>query len=52
MEHNQLSLRNALDIMGQFLGETAVKNLLCLFVPEPLDHNQIITEGDIIVKGY
>ena len=52
MEHDQLSLCDALDIMGQFLGETAVENLLRLFVPEPLDHTRIITGKDSIVKGY
>ena len=40
MEHDQFTFSNTLDIMGELPGETAVENLLRLFVPESLDHTR------------
>ena len=52
MEKDRLPFGNVLDIVGQFLRKTVVEYFFRLFIPEPLDHKQIITVRDIIVKGY
>ncbi len=52
MEKDQFSLSDSLDVVRQFLGETAVEYFFGLLISETLDHGVIITEKDIIVKGY
>jgi len=51
VKHDQFSFSNALYVTRQLFGKTAGEYFLRLFAGKRLDHGNIITLQDIIVKG-
>jgi hypothetical protein len=52
IEHLELDHRRPLDRLRQLGGEPSVKKLLGLLAFERLDHGNMLSLTDIIVKGY
>ena len=51
MKYNELSFRNALNIVRQLFRKPAGEYFLCFLAGKGFDHTNMIASRDIIVKG-